>query len=398
MTSPFSELEETIFKDATVLEEGYQPDKIFERESEIEAYRNALKAVLFGRNPPNVFVYGKSGVGKSAVTRYILSELQKATEDRPEADDVWVQFINCNNRTAYSLVSSLVNRIRPETTEKFPERGLSIEAAMNKLYEYMDERGGTFLFVLDEIDHLKNVNSLLYELPRARSNGYITNSRVGVIGISNNYTFRKSLSPKVKGTLMEKEISFAPYDAHELKSILFARADKAFQEGAYQDSAIALCSAIAAKDTGSARQAIDILYQAGELAENDGAGTISDEYVNDAQNVVRRGRITERIREQTTHSQLVLEAVARLELQDKTPAKSKHVKEEYSQTAYSYSTEPLSTLKSVQNHLSDLEMLGFLSRREHNDGMSGGAYFTYSLELDPQEVIKIRSTIEEDET
>ncbi len=394
MSGPFDGIDETIFVDATVLDEEYQPERILERDEEIREYRNALKDVLFGRNPSNIFLYGKSGVGKSAVTTYILDELQNAVQEREEADDLTVRDLNCNDETAFSITRKLVNDLYPPETDDFPKRGLGISDALDALYSEMNRIGGTFLFVLDEIDHLTNVDSILYELPRARSNGHLTNARIGIIGISNNYSFRKTLSPKVKGTLMEKEISFSPYDATELQTILTARAEKALKPGAYDEGAVRLCSAVAARDTGSARQAIDLLREGGDLAEERGASKITGEHIDDAREAVRRGRITHRIREQTDHAQLILESVARLEHEDNTPAKSKRIKTAYEHVAHSRDTDPLSTLKSVQNHLSDLEMLGFLARNEHNDGLSGGSYFTYSLELSPEEVLTIRERIE----
>jgi len=51
----------------------------------------------------------------------------------------------------------------------------------------------------------------------------------------------------VKDTLMETEISFSPYDASELRTILADRADRAFVEGTCDDSAIARAAAIAAR-------------------------------------------------------------------------------------------------------------------------------------------------------
>jgi orc1/cdc6 family replication initiation protein len=394
MSGPFEGLEETIFVDKSVLDEEYQPDKILERDEEIKEYRNALKDVLFGRNPSNVFLYGKSGVGKSVVTTYILDALQEAVSENEDADELHVRKLNCNDETAFSATRSLVNDLRPPDEEEFPKRGLGIADAQEELYREMDRIGGTFLFVLDEIDHLTNVDTMLYELPRARANGELENARVGIIGISNNYSFRKTLSPKVKGTLMEKEISFTPYDAHELETILTARAENALADGAYTQGSIGLCSAVAARDTGSARQAIDLLREGGDLAEERGDKTVTEEHIEDARDAVRRGRITARIREQTHHAQLILEAVAHLEEDGETPVKSKRIKEKYGTVAYRYEVEPLSTLKSVQKHLSDLKMLGFLSRDEHNDGLSGGSYFTYTLELSPNEVIDIRERIE----
>lgn len=396
MSGPFDGLTERVFDDKQVLEEDYQPEKILEREGEIEEYRNALKDVLFGRSPPNVFIYGKSGVGKTAVTGYILDSLQEAVADRQEADELHTYKMNCNSRTTFSVTRNLVNSIRGPDRDEFPKRGLGASDAFEALYDIMDEVGGTFLFVLDEVDHLNDADKLLYELPRARANGHIENSRVGIIGISNNYTFRNTLSPKVKGTLMEKEISFSTYTANELQSILSARAEKAFKEGAYDNASISYSSAIAARDTGSARQAIDLLREAGDIAENTGADSITEDHINKARDVVRRGRIMNRIREQPTHGQLLIETVAHLEKDRQTPVKSKTISNQYKSVANKRGVEPLSTLKSVQDHLNTLTMLGFFSRNEHNDGLSGGSYYTYELGLDANDVIEIRDKLEEE--
>jgi len=69
----FADMTETLFEDKSILSEEYRPDVIVERDDEIDAYRTALKDVLFGRNPSNVFLYGKTGVGKTAVTEYIAT-------------------------------------------------------------------------------------------------------------------------------------------------------------------------------------------------------------------------------------------------------------------------------------------------------------------------------------
>ncbi|MFC7201761.1 orc1/cdc6 family replication initiation protein [Halospeciosus flavus] len=394
MTRPFSDIRETIFADKEVLSEDYQPDTILERDDEISAYQDALKDVLFGRNPSNVFVYGKTGVGKTAVTQYMLQALQEETATRDEADDVHVRMYNCNRGSVYGAVRTLVNSLREDGAEQFPKTGLSTEVALESLYDEMDRIGGTFLFVFDEIDHLSDADSLLYEFPRARSIGHLTNAKVGVIGISNNYRFRDSLSPKVKDTLMEKEISFSPYDATELRTILHDRAADAFTEGSCDESAIAKCAALAARDTGGARQALDLLRTGGDIAESRGDAVVEDDHIDAARETVQRGRVTDKIRDQTIHGQLVLEAVARLDHAGDTPARSKEIRERYEMVAENHGHEPLTTLKSVQNHLSDLKMLGFLSVTEHNVGKRGGSYYTYELTLDAEAVFDARETIE----
>ncbi|RLM89867.1 cell division control protein Cdc6 [Halobellus sp. Atlit-38R] len=390
----FRDMTETLFEDKSILSEEYRPDVIVEREEEIDAYRTALKDILFGRNPSNVFVYGKTGVGKTAVTEYVLTALSEEVKRRPEADDLHVIFHNCNDDTVYRTVRSLIHGIRGPEGDSFPETGLSTSHALETLYEEMNRQGGTFLFVLDEIDHLSDPDSLLYELPRARANGHLETARVGVVGISNNYTFRSSLSPKVKDTLMEKEIGFSPYDANELRSILTNRAEKAIIEDAYEESAIARCAATAAKDTGSARQAIDLLREGGDVAEENGAETITDEHIEIATERVRRGRVRDKLRDQTIHGQLILEAIAHLETNGQTRVRSKEIQDVYERAAVGWNHEPLTTLKSLQNHLGDLTMLGFLDRTEQNNGRAGGAHYQYELTLDPEIVLETRESIE----
>lgn len=390
----FSEMTKTLFEDKSVLSEEYQPDVIVERDDEIDTYRTALKDVLFGRNPSNVFIYGKTGVGKTAVTEYVMDALQDEVTRREAADELYVYFRNCNDDTVYRTVRSLINSIRSDGENLFPETGHATSHAIETLYEEMDAVGGTFLFVLDEIDHLSDPDTLLYELPRARANGHLESARVGVIGISNNYTFRSSLSPKVKDTLMEKEIAFSPYDANELQSILTTRAQKALVDGAYQESAIRLAAANAAKDTGSARQAIDLLREGGDVAEERGAETITDEHIELASERVQRGRVQNKLRDQTVHGQLILEAVARRERDGNAPMRSKEIQDSYEQVATRWNYDPLTTLKSIQNHLADLTMLGFLERTEQNDGRAGGVHYQYELTLDSAIVLETRHSIE----
>ncbi|WP_200530620.1 orc1/cdc6 family replication initiation protein [Halorubrum sp. LN27] len=390
----FTEITETLFEDKSILSEEYRPDIIVERDDEIDAYRSALKDVLFGRNPANVFIYGKTGVGKTAVTEYMMSALQREVQRREAAEELHVHFRNCNDDSVYRTVRSLINSIRGDEGETFPETGLSTSHALETLYDEMETLGGTFLFILDEIDHLSDPDSLLYELPRARANGHLDAARVGVIGISNNYTFRSSLSPKVKDTLMEKELAFSPYDADELQSILTARAEKALVNGACDDSAIRLAAAKAAKDTGSARQAIDLLREGGDIAEEQGATAITDDHIEAAAERVQRGRVQDKLRDQTMHGQLILEALARIEANGDVPARSKEIQAVYERVARKWGHDPLTTLKSIQNHLADLTMLGFLERSEQNEGRAGGVHYRYELALDPDIVLETRESIE----
>jgi len=121
---------------------------------------------------------------------------------------------------------------------------------------------------------------------------------------------------------------------------------------------------------------------------------VDDSHIGEAQNLVQRGRLRNRIRDQTQHAQLLLETLAYLEERGATPARSKTIKTRYERVADPHAVDPLTTLKSIQNHLSDLHMLGFLQRTDRNRGKSGGRYDEYSLDLDPEIVRDIRDEIE----
>ncbi len=388
MAGLFEDMDDTLFENKTVLEEEYEPNTILEREPEIEEYKHALKDVLHGRNPSNIMLYGKAGVGKTAVTAFVLDELKQATEQRDQADTLHIHRHNCNDETPFSTARTLVNQLLPDTASDFPKRGLSTSDALTELYTQLDRAGGTHLIVLDEIDHLEKVDDLLYELPRARANGHIEDARIGVIGISNNYTFRNRLSPKVKDTLQEDEISFSTYDANELRTILHDRAKKAIVEDGYDNSAVANAAAIAAQDTGSARQAIDLLRKGTEIAEREDASMVEDDHIGRAREEVKRGRLQDKIADQSPHARHVLEAVAHIDHNDNTPVRSKEIMPTYQGIAEERGDDPLTTLRSIQSHLEDLQMLGFLIRNEVNKGQSGGYYYTHELDMEPDVVFE----------
>ncbi|WP_418284154.1 hypothetical protein [Halorubrum sp. DTA46] len=91
---------------------------------------------------------------------------------------------------------------------------------------------------------------------------------------------------------------------------------------------------------------------------------------------------------------VILEALVKPEVSGSSPAKSKYVQRVYVRVAESRCQHPLTTLKSIQNHLADLTMLGFLERTEHNEGRAGGAHYQYELALDPTIVLETRDAIE----
>jgi cell division control protein 6 len=372
------ERKQNIFRNKDALGESYQPDQIEERDEEIEEYMDALQPVVDGWEPNNVFLYGNTGVGKTAVTDYLLSRLQ---EDVGEYDDVDLTVISLNCKTlnsSYQVAVELVNELRPLGGE-ISSTGYPQQTVFKKLYAELEAIGGTILIVLDEIDSIGDRDALLYELPRARANEKLESAKIGVIGISNDFKFRDQLDPRVQDTLCERELQFPPYDAPELENILQSRAEVAVAEGAVEEDVLSLCAALAARDSGSARQALDLLRLAGEGAENRDADSIERNHVELARSKLEQERVEEGMRELTTHGQLALLAVVSKTAKDETPCRTRDVYEEYITLCNSSGTDSLAQ-RSIHNHLSDLRMLGILSAYENRSG-SRGNYYSYELDV-----------------
>lgn len=382
--------ESFILQNKDVLRDDYQPEDLEEREEELDEYATTLRPVIQGWQPNNIFVYGVTGVGKTAATHVLLDELRESS-DQYDDIDLNVIELNCMGcSTSYQVAVNLLNEIRvpshPLTSvssarEPMSETGYQQKRIFNELYTDLEEIGGTILVVLDEIDNIGSDDDILYELPRARSN-YGLNVKLGIIGISNNFKFRDNLTPKVKDTLCEEEIFFPPYDAHELQNILGERADIALYDDVLKDDVIPLCAAFAAQDSGSARQALRLLRKAADIAENEalsgGEAIITEPHVRRAEHEIQRQQVVEGMHSLTRQGQYVLLTVCEFAAKRETPERTKIIYERYQEIVHAHGGSPLKR-RRIHDHLSDLNLHGILQLVDSSSGR--GNYNEYELDV-----------------
>ncbi|WP_049904826.1 Cdc6/Cdc18 family protein [Natrialba asiatica] len=373
-----------IYHNRDALREDYQPSELVGRDKELERYKTALQPVINGEQPNNIFLYGKTGVGKTAGTRFLLDHL---IDDAAQYDDIklTVKLLNCDGlSSSYQIATRLVNKFRDESNQ-ISTTGYPRPTVYDMLWEELDSCGGTLLIVLDEVDHIQD-DSILYQLPRARANENLSQAKIGIIGISNDFSFRDDLSPKVKSSLCEEELQFPAYDAQELIEILQQRADAAFRDNVLDTGVIELCAAYGAKDAGDARQSLDLLMKAGDLARDRDTETITEDLVRDAREELERGRIREGITGLTQHGHLVLYALITLEMQNETPIRSRDIRPRYTNFAEQIGVDPL-VPRRMRDHLGELSMLGIISAVERNEGRRGGTYREYSIDMDVNMIV-----------
>jgi len=370
-----------IFKDREVLRHDYIPDRLPHRGEQIRRLGETVAPVLKGARSSNLFIYGKTGTGKTAVTRYVLSHL----EFRAKEFNAPVKFCYINCRMAgseYRVLASLCQSMGVS----IPFTGLSVGEVFDRFRAGLDVSRVIFIIVLDEADALvkSRGDRLLYELTRI--NETLSKSKVTVIGISNDLRFKEFLDPRVLSSLSEEEIVFRPYDASELRNILSERAKVAFCEGALSDAALGLCAALAAAEHGDARRALDLLRVAGEVAERKGAGGVSEEHVRDAEKHIEHNRVFEGLQNLTLHSKLVVLSVYHLTRANIKGAITGEISEIYDELCAELGVTPL-TQRRLSTLVNELDAMGLVNAKVVSMGRYGR---TKKIRLEIQ-----RSTIKE---
>jgi cell division control protein 6 len=296
-----------VFKDREVLRHDYLPEKLPHRENQIRLLGSTVAPVLKDARCSNIFIYGKTGTGKTAVTKYVLSHLE--TKAKEYGAQVRFCYVNCRmTGSEYRVFASLSQSVGLS----IPFTGLSVGEVFDRFRTGLDRSKIIFIIVLDEVDVLikDRGDSFMYELTRI--NETLHKSKVSIIGISNDLRLKEFLDPRVFSSLSEEELVFRPYDAGELRNILLERSTLSFHEGVLSDSALSICSALAAAEHGDARRALDLLRVAGEVAERQGSKTVTEEHVRQAEKHIEHNRVIDSLNNLTLHSKLVLLSVYHL--------------------------------------------------------------------------------------
>ncbi|HIH97932.1 MAG TPA: ORC1-type DNA replication protein [Thermoplasmata archaeon] len=384
--------EKRIFRNREVLMPSYIPTKLPHREKEIDLLASVSAAALQGETPSNIFIYGKTGTGKTAVTKWVGKELAKAGNHLDKS--VHFFYINCAIvDTKYGVLQNIANHFISQWSERIPFTGWPTEEVYSKLLEAADKAGGVTIITLDEIDKIKG-DELLYNLSRINSD--LTNAKVSVIGISNDLKFTEFLDPRVKSSLGEQSMIFSPYNAEQLKDILEQRAQMAFKDGVASLPIITLCAGIAAQEHGDARKALDLLRISAELAEREQSNTVSEANVRRAQSEIEMDRFAEVIRTLPMQSKLILFSIIVAEEAWRVHHSGKLTTGElynvYNALCKKAKVNSL-TPRRVTELISELDMLGIITAKLISKGRYGRTK-EIRLGTDPE---KARSLLSEDE-
>ena len=365
-----SAVNNSLFKNKGVLQVRYTPESIPHRDEQIKAIAAILASTLRRERPSNLFVYGKTGTGKTLSVQYVRDELIKKAEAL--GVDVRFEYLNCKLKkvadTEYRILAALIGQLGGDV----PATGLPTDKVWSKFIELVDNKKQLIVFIFDEIDQVikKMSDNFLYSLTRL--NQELELAQISLIGISNEVTFLENIDPRVRSSLGEEEFVFHPYNAIQLQDILKERCVEAFKDGVVVDGVVAKCAAYAAREHGDARRALDLLRIAGELSERDGEDKIGEEYIDLANAKIEKDKILDIVEGEPKQFQLVLYSIMCLTRENKEEERfyTGDVYNYYRDVCVRTKTDVL-TQRRISDILAEIDMLGLINAKVVSKGRHG---------------------------
>ena len=359
------------FRNREVLSSTYIPEDFPHRNAEIDQVARILRPALEGARPSNILIYGQTGTGKTAVAQHIRRQLEAKVGSQGGA--IHTAYINCKQvNTPYGILANIGQTYTTDWEDTIPHTGWRLEQVYTALCRKAEEAGSIAIVVLDEVDALvkKSGDEVLYHLTDINSD--LDTARMSLIGISNDTQFTTFLDPRVKSRLGEESLVFPPYNAVQLRDILYQRAEQAFHEGALDPQVISLCASRAAQEHGDARKALDLLRIAAEMAERDSAQRVTIDYVSRAENMMEQDQVRKVVLQLPLQHKAVLVAILANEAQSSRLERQTtgDVYDTYGRVCQRFELDAL-TQRRIGDIISELDMQGLISARVVSLGRHG---------------------------
>ncbi len=372
MTNIFEDLEKenNIFIDKDPLDHRFLPEKLLHRDNQVKQIAKYWVDALDDVTPSNITIYGKTGTGKTAAAKFASKQLLEYSSNK----DVFIkiEYVRCTDYTTeYQVLAQLCQKLG----RNVPHRGWTKGEVVNTFRDIF--RTNAFgkklilIVILDEIDILlnKDGDGILYTLTRT--------DNVSILSISNFLDFKCLIKSRVNSSLNDREIVFPPYGANQLADILYDRVKLAFKEGVVKDDVVPLCSAMAAKEEGDARFALDLLRTAGDIASEESSDFVTSNHVRIAKERIEHNKVAEIISTLPTQQQRVLEAILNLTNKNEEITSGK-LYEAYTEV----SKQDAVTYRRIFDFINELEMLGIISTNTISRGRGKGRTNIIKLQCD----------------
>lgn len=248
---------------ARVLQPEFIPSEVKHRAPEVSHLSDTLRPIVDGEGHPRPsLLYGPSGVGKTCIASYTVTQL------REEIVDLDYQYVNCwedysRFKTLYRILDGI------NETLDIHRQSTPRDELLERLHEY---DGSHYVVILDEVDQLQD-KSLLYDLYRMPDLTMIliANREEDVFSV---------LDDRLNSRLQScARIRFSRYELPELVAILKDRVQWGLEPDVIDRDELETIADYAA---GDAHVAIGILRNATQIAVQNDQERITSEVIRKA--------------------------------------------------------------------------------------------------------------------
>jgi len=238
------------------------------RDLDLKVMADFLSEVFRTGQARNLFIYGRSGTGKTVCVHYLLMEIRKHANQIKA--DISAIYVNAGRtRTPYYTLLEIVRSLGTDV----PDSGwqmFRLKAAFENAV-----RKKAAVIAIDEVDSIifKEKEPLVYYLNRQL--------KTTLILISNKIEDAAQLPERVLSTLQPKIIKLEPYTKEEAKAILKERSEHAFQPSSISEELIGDV-AETTSNLRDIRLGFSIMLSAGLAAERAGRAKIEEKDIESA--------------------------------------------------------------------------------------------------------------------
>ncbi|AIF82085.1 orc1/cdc6 family replication initiation protein [Candidatus Nitrososphaera evergladensis SR1] len=331
---------------------------------------------------PFVFVYGRSGSGKSTVVQFVCEHLPRLLAFR---------LVNLRRvRTVYGCACLILEELGGD-----PKGGQTIDSIIERIAGGIEALAAAkfFVLVLDEFDVLLHdkrgrASDFVYKLLAVQQKlREEKGCMVCVIAISNNVMAAEEMDDRVRSRIGScPEVFFDAYQKEEVVAILKDRAARAFVQPV-GDEVIEYCAEKSSQEHGDARRAIDLLRMAAEIAGAEGGKNVSKLHIDMAEERLQKDRVERALSQASYHQKVAAGALVRITYLTQDAGESWYSTSTlYRQYCMSIrkTVRPLS-YRRVAELFSELESAGLAVSRTGSKGRHGYGR-EYKLTLPPEVV------------
>ncbi|MFB6224441.1 MAG: Cdc6/Cdc18 family protein [Haloarcula sp.] len=243
----------------------------------LERLLDHLDPVFDGQLPPNAYVYGPCGSGKSAVITALFANLEQlptdqqaiihtATRAQPLTSPSFVYVNARETASEFAFYHAILDAI---VDESVPEHGIGTDTLRSRLHDLVREQRTGVVIAIDHVGEPESVTSsdlidLFASLP----------SNVSWLAIG-----RENPSATELTRYTAESIHIDRYQRQMLVDVLMTRTSNGLAQQALDHS---LARRIADWADGNAHDALAVLFIAAELAANNGQNRLMNQHVDAA--------------------------------------------------------------------------------------------------------------------